>query len=171
MQKIKCYHYRTGEFYKTLLKEQCIIANNQISLDVKTEKFPEDYVKEYVFIKKNINGGNGMFFTWSNPEYKGKIVHDDSEQFFLLELEVEEDICIKTHYENWCSLGVDLFQNDGDINETDEYCKEIGIADGLDGSYNCIYDISDTSDEIQILLPYINAEWIKSAIGVKERHI
>lgn len=164
MKKIKCYHFCKKKFYDELLRKKIIIANKYISQNDLTEKLPEHYVKDYVFINKNINNGMGMFFAWSNHQYKGKTLFDDNGEYYLLEILTDEKNCIKTHYENWCSFGMDLYENNGDLHETDIYCKEeFGIIDGLNGSYNAIYDISNTNDEIQILLPYINLDDVKSA--------
>lgn len=169
MKKLKCYHYCENSFYEELLQKEIIEANDEVIIP--DEKLAEHYVKEYAFKVKKMNNGNGMFFAWSNPAYKGNIEFCDNGKYSLLELEVEEDMVVKTNYENWCSFGMDLYDNDGDINEADEYCREIGIVDGINGSYNAIFDCSDQHSEIQILLPYIKKDWIQSVKRCVKKYI
>lgn len=169
--KLKCYHFCSNEFLKELLKRKEILAtpykmpNTEFIL-------PEHYVKEFVFNIKKINAGTGMFFAWSNPSYKGNVMYDDNGKYSLIEFEVDEDICLKTNYENWCSLGTDLFDVNGDLQLADKYCREeFGIVNGLEGSYEAIYDISDRNMEVQILLPYLKADWIKSLKRVAKKYV
>ena len=165
-----CYHYCKNEFVQELVEKGEIQANKYIKPNVEM-LLPEDYVKDYVFNKRNINAGHGMFFAWSNPAYKGKIQYDEHGEYSLIKFEIDDKICVKTNYENWGSLGVDIYEADGDLELADVYCKEYGFINGLQGSYESIYDIYDTSMEIQILLPYLKAEWIKSIKKVKQRYI
>lgn len=169
MSKIKCYHYCDNDFYENLMKEEIVYANDKISIE--NEKSGACYVKEYVFKVKKINNGNGMFFAWSNPEYKGPIELSSNGKYILLELEVEETAIIRTDYENWCSFGMDLYDSDGDIKIADEYCKEIGIINGIKGSYEAIFDCSDEHSEVQILLPYIKQSWIKSMRRCAKKYV
>lgn len=168
---MKCYHFCDKNFYNSLLKDKLIHANNIINYTKNPFKIGEDYVKEFVFKNKKINNGNGMFFAWSNPNYKGEITYTDKSNFILLELDVPEEICIKTNYENWCSLGMDIFEANGDLELANKICKEeIGIKNGLEGSYDAIFYIDENS-EIQILLPSINIEWVISASFVSKKFI
>lgn len=157
---IKCYHFCSRSFLDKLLEENIIYADEDLRLD---KEEPVSYVKEYVFKTKKINNGKGMFFAWSNPFYKGNIDFNEKGEYILLELNVSpENICIKTHYENWCSLGVDIWEANGDLELADKYCREsYNIKGGLNESYNSIYEINDF-DEIQILLPFIKKQWIIS---------
>lgn len=159
---VRCYHFCNEDFYNNLIVQKEIIANDNINIPEFKHKHGEHYVKEFVFINKRLNNGNGMFFAWSNPDYKGEIEFDSEGKYYLLELNVPEDICIKTHYENWCSLGMDLYDVDGDIEKADTLCRELfGIKNGLEGSYEAIFEINE-QDEIQILMPYIKKDWINS---------
>lgn len=163
---VKCYHYCTNEFFHELMDKQIIYANDVIN----TEN--ASYVKNYVFKEKKLNKGNGMFFTWTHPDYKGPIKYDEKGKYSLVELEVPENIAIKTNYENWCSFQVDLDEANGNLELADKICREdYGIKDGLLGSYNAIFDLSDTKMEIQVLLPYIDLKWVKSTKNVHRRYI
>ena len=168
MNKIKCYHFCTIDFYKLLLEKNKIIANENINYH--DPKIPEDFVKEYVFREKRLNNGKGMFFCWSNPHYKGNIDFNDNGKYCLLELEIDEYLCIKTHYENWCSLAMDLYENDNNLIETDKYCKSIGMVNGLLDSYNSIFNIREL-EEVQILIPYIESGWIKNMVRTNNKYI
>ena len=168
MNKIKCYHFCTVEFYNILLENGKIIADENTRYH--NPMIPEDMVKEYVFRKKRINDGKGMFFCWTNPYYKGDIKLDDNGNYCLLELEIDEDICIKTHYENWCSLAMDLYENDNDIIKADLYCKSIGMINGLIDSYNSIFVINE-NDETQILLPYLDLSWVKGYTRTSNKNV
>ena len=167
---IKCYHFCSNEFLSQLLECGVVDANKKLNL-IKGE--PASYVKDYAFNVKKINNGNGMFFSWSNPSYKGDIKFDENVSFSLIELEIEDDsIAIKTNYENWCNLGVDIEEANGDLELADKYCREdYHIVDGLQGSYNSIFDISDDQMEIQVLLPFLKKEWIKSIRKCSDRRI
>lgn len=159
---IKCYHFCSSDFYKKLLKENIIYADSDLRLN---DGEPASYVKKYAFITEQLNKGRGMFFAWSNPCYKGEIEFDNNGSYILLELSMKnEDIAILTNYENWCSLGVDIHLCDGDLKLADEYCREeYHMKNGLKDSYNAIFDVSNSLDEIQVLLPFIKKNWIKSA--------
>ena len=166
IKEMRVFHFCTKEFYNVLQERKEIIADDR-DFDISE---PAGYVKNYVFKVMKLNNGNGMFFTWSNPEYKGTIEYNSNGDYVLLELEVDENIAIKTHYQNWCSCGMDIYDCDGDLEETDLYCRnELGMKDGLKQSYEAIFDTSDCSDEIQILLPYIKSEWIVSAKACKHK--
>lgn len=171
MKKVKCYHFCNKEFVDKLQTDKEVVANNNLNLPVRDEFIGEHYVKDYVFNRKKINDGKGMFFAWSNPSYKGEVIFSDDGPWYLLELEVDDELVIKTHYENWCSFGMDLEDNDGDLEEADIFCREMGIKDGLEGSYNAIFCTDNLEDEIQILLPKINVGWIKSIRGCKKKYI
>ena len=43
------------------------------------------------------------------------------------------------------------------------------MKDGLKQSYEAIFDTSDCSDEIQVLLPYLKSEWIVSVKACKHK--
>ena len=166
--KVKCFHFCTGDFLTELQNKGVVVANDTINL--LEPKDAASYAKEYAFITKQLNNGNGMFFAWSNPEYKGVVKVCSGGKYRLLELEVPKDECILTNYQNWCSFGTDLFDVDGDLDAADILCREeFGIVDGLQGSYDAIFDISDELDERQVLLYRLNSEWIKSirVCGVK----
>lgn len=168
---MKAYHFCTKEFYKELIMNGIIYANDKIYYRDELHKIGEDYVKEYVFKVKKLNNGNGMFFAWSNPEYKGKIKYNDNGDYILLELNIPDGIGIKTHYENWCSLGMDIYDANGDYTLADKYCREeFGIKDGLEGSYNAIFELEKYA-ETQILLPYIDSKWIRDISIVEKRYI
>ena len=65
---------------------------------------------------------------------------------------------------------MDIYDCDGDLEETDLYCKnELGMKDSLKQSYEAIFDTSDCSDEIQVLLPYLKSEWVVSAKACKHK--
>lgn len=158
---MKCYHYCTKEFLQELIDKRVIYPKQAVNYTDVSNKIAEDYVKEYVFENKKINKGNGMFFCWSHPDYKGDIEYNDNGDYILLELYVPWQEAIKTNYENWCSLGMDLYEANGDYQLADKICREqYDIKDGLEGSYQAIFDTSDERDEIQYLLPYINSKWI-----------
>ena len=165
---MRVFHFCTKEFYEDLLEKKEIIADDR-DFDLNE---PAWYVKQYVFKTMKINNGNGMFFTWSNPEYKGTIEYDSNGDYTLLELEVDETLAIKTHYENWCSCGMDIYECNGDLKETDSYCRdELGMKDGLKQSYEAIFDTLNYLDEIQVLLPLLKSEWIISAKTCKNKLI
>lgn len=157
--KNKCYHFCTKKFFNELNSKKIIFPDNRESLN--TNKYAYDYLFKY----KNINNGNGMFFAWQNPSYKGYPIQycdEDKANYVLLEMNVPINFCIKTNYENWCSFICDLDEANGDLNLADEICKEdYGIKDGLEGSFNSIFNISNI-DQIQTLLFHINIDWIKS---------
>jgi len=165
---MRCYHFCCDAFLKELLRNGTIYADSNLRLK-KDE--PVSYAKEYIFKIKKLNKGNGMFFTWTKPSYKGDIRYDEKGLYNLIELDVDEAVEIKTHYENWCSLGMDLAQVNGDLKEADILCKELGLKNGLLQSYNAVFDISNEADEIQILLPYIKKEWIVAVTKCKNKFI
>lgn len=167
---IKCYHFCSEEFYKRIINENIIYANCNINYKGINSMIPEDMVKQYVFKHKKLNNGKGMFFCWSNPDYKGNIIYDPNGEYYLLELHVDESECIRTHYENWCSLGMDLYENNNDLEEADLFCREIGFINGLDDSYNSIFAIND-SDEIQVLLNKIDKDWIRGIARTSVKYV
>ena len=112
-----------------------------------------------------------MFFLWENPTKKGKTIEfvDKSlANFVLLELEIPNNIGIDTDYDNWCSFIMDLYESDGDYKVADEICREIGIENGLDGSYQAIFKTDDYSN-IQTLVPYLKSDWIVSIQYTKNK--
>lgn len=165
---MKVFHFCTREFYEELLEKKEIIADDRdYDLDI-----PAGYIKNYAFNIMKINNGCGMFFTWTHPDYKGPVKYDPHGDYALLELDVNEDLAIKTNYENWCSCALDIFDCNGDLKEADLYCREeFGIKNGLKGSYEAIFDISNSSDEIQVLLPLLKSEWIISCRYCKNKNI
>lgn len=166
--KLKVFHFCTKTFYNDLISKEIIIADCR---DIYKEE-PAYYVKNYVFKVRKLNNGNGMFFAWTRPDYKGKIEYSEDGDFILLELLVDEEIVVKTSYENWCSCGMDIFDCEGDLKKTDLYCKEVlGMQNGLEDSYKAIFDLSDPIGEIQVLLPYIKSEWIKNKWTCVNKHI
>lgn len=167
---IKCYHFCSEEFYNSLMEKGVIEANDTITYKGGKEPIPEDLVKEYVFKTRKLNGGKGMFFCWSKPNYKGDLKHKEDGKYYLLELVLDDSKCIKTHYENWCSLGMDLYENDNDLERTDIYCRDIGFVDGLESDYQSIFAISE-GDEIQILLPMIDKKWIRGYIRTDIKYV
>ena len=83
---MRVFHFCTKEFYNDLQERKEIIADDR-DFDISE---PAGYVKNYVFKVMKLNNGNGMFFTWSNPEYKGTIEYNSNRDYMLLELEVDE---------------------------------------------------------------------------------
>jgi hypothetical protein len=158
--------YCTKEFYNELSEKEVIIADNRVNMRDDSTKYGYDYL----FNKMNINNGNGMFFAWTNYDYKGNINFKEEEtDFKLLKLDVDE--YIKTDYENWCSFCMDLDDCDGNLEEADAYCKEeLGIEDGIVGSYNAIFDIDD-NNEVQLLLPKVSASDIISVRNVNRKYV
>lgn len=169
-----CYHYCSYDFFEELKSKRVIYA------DDRSHKFdkmgnsnniePISYAKEYLFREKKINNGNGMFFAWTNPDYKGNIVYLDKPGFVLLKLEVPTDSIIKTDYENWCSFGLDIYDADGDLHLADVYCRNSGIPEGLEGSYKSIFNIKDPS-EVQILLNKLSLDWVVDFKYVERKFI
>lgn len=165
----KLYHFCTKEFYEKLKKDGEINAGNIKYSNQDKNK----YAYKYIFEEKSINNGNGMFFLWSDKKNKGySIDYCDKEEanYILLELEIPSDICIETNYDNWCSFIMDLHEADGDYKLADKICREdYGIKDGLEGSYNAIYDIDDELIILQILVPYIRFNWVTEVEYVKNK--
>lgn len=166
---MRCYHFCTNDFVEELLSKKIIYADNNLRLK---EDEPASYIKKYAFETMRLNNGNGMFFAWSNPFYKGNINFSKEGNYSLLELDLGDDkVEIKTNYENWCSFGTDIYEANGDLKEADKICREYGILNGLKGSYQAIFDTDDESDEIQVLLPYIKSEWIIDIKRCSNKHI
>lgn len=165
----KSYHFCTKEFYEKLKKDGQINAGN-IKYSTKDKN---EYAYKYVFEEKAINNGNGMFFLWNDKKNKGsdiKYCNKEETNYILLELEVPSNISIITNYDNWCSFIMDLHEADGDYKLADEICREeYGIKDGLEGSYNAIYDFDDKSSIQQILIPYIEFNWITGVDYVENK--
>lgn len=163
----KAYHFCTKEFYEKLKEKQIIKADNRKSTD--NNKFAYNYL----FEEKNINNGNGMFFLWSdlyNKGYNIKYCSEVEANYVLLELDIPKDIAIDTNYDNWCSFIMDLYEADGDCQLADKiYREQFGIKNGLEGSYNSIYDINLDTKIIQILVPYLDYNWIKSIKYTKNK--
>lgn len=163
----KAYHFCTKEFYEKLKEKQIIKADNRKSTD--NNKFAYNYL----FEEKNINNGNGMFFLWGdlyNKGYNIKYCSEVEANYVLLELDIPKDIAIDTNYDNWCSFIMDLYEADGDCQLADKICREqFGIKNGLEGSYNSIYDINLDTKIIQILVPYLDYNWIKSIKYTKNK--
>lgn len=165
----KLYHFCTKEFYEKLKKEDRIKAGK-----IKcSNKDNNRYAYKYIFEEKAINNGNGMFFLWGDKKNKGseiKYCKKENANYVLLELDVPIDISIKTDYDNWCSFIMDLHEANGDYGIADEICREeYGIKDGLEGSYNAIYDFDDKSSIQQILIPYIEFNWITGVDYVENK--
>lgn len=162
------YHFCTKEFYNKLKEKQEIKADDRNCLELNLSS-----AYKYLFKEKMINNGNGMFFLWGDKKNKGttiKYCNENEASHILLELRIPADICIDTNYENWCSFIMDLEEADGDYQLADEICREdFGIKDGLEGSYNNIYDISGDKDILQILIPYIKYDWIESLSYVENK--
>ena len=72
IKEMRVFHFCTKEFYNDLQERKEIIADDR-DFDISE---PAGYVKNYVFKVMKLNNGNGMFFTWSNPEYKGTIEYN-----------------------------------------------------------------------------------------------
>lgn len=163
---IKCYHFCDVSFLEKLKEDNIVTANN-IMTDCSSLK--DGY--KYLFIDKKINKGNGMFFTWKNPQYKGYEIKENPEgKYALLELDVPKDIAVITDYENWCSFCLDLDEADGDLKVADENCKRLYDGFSLRKSYESIFYI-ESDDRIQVLLPYIKKEWIQKSTIVEKKII
>lgn len=160
------YYFCTKEFYNKLKNGGEIKADNRKSIG------NEKYAYDYIFNNKKINKGNGMFFLWGDKNNKGndiKYCTKEEASYILLELEMPKDICIETNYDNWCSFIMDLYEANGDYELADEICREeFGIKNGLDGSYDLIYD-TDCKYISQLLVPYIKYNWIKNIYYVENK--
>lgn len=153
---MKRYHFCSKEFLKALQTQQTIEAGPHVSKD------HNKYAYDFLFLKKQLNNGNGMFFLWEDPEKKGipiQFVEEVQAEFVLLELNIPKGVGIETDYDNWCSFIMDLHEADGDLQVADEICREFGIEDGLQGSYQAIF-ATDDSSIIQTLIPYLKWDWI-----------
>lgn len=168
---IKLYHFCTLEFYEKL-KEERIVPAGDIALSIPDNN---KYAYKYIFEEKKINNGKGMFFLWHDKKNKGyeiKYCKKEDAKYILLELEVPRDIVTITNYDNWCSFVMDLYEADGDYELADEICRtDFGIKDGLEGSYNAIYDYDEEQDILQALIPYIDFFWITDKEYVKSKVI
>lgn len=154
----KRFHFCRKEFLKELQEKSIIYA------DKRETKDNNKYAYDYTFFKeKKINNGNGMFFLWENYKCKGNKVElydtDNSGEYALLELDIPSELCTDTDYDNWCSFIMDLYEADGDYKIANEICIDAGVTNGLEGSYECIYDIDENS-RIQTLVPYLDINWI-----------
>lgn len=158
-KEVKRFHFCKKDFYEKLMSEGVIHADDRVSTD------NNKYAYKYAFSTPHrLNNGNGMFFTWKNPldlGYEIKYSEESNADYVLLEIDIPKELTIDTDYQNWCSFILDLYDADGDVKLANEYCIEDGIVGGIEGSYNAIFDIDNTS-AIQTLIPYIKSKWIKS---------
>lgn len=163
---IKRFHFCSKDFLKDLQTKGWIEAGEP------HKSGHLAYAYDYLFKTKQINGGNGMFFLWEHPDKKG-VIHwcDEAEaSFVLLELSLPKDIVIDTDYDSWCNFILDLDEADGDLQLAEEICQESGIKDGLEGSYQLIFEIEDDSN-IQSLVPCLKQNWITAIHYTKNKFV
>lgn len=150
MNKIKCYHFCSNEFYNELIVKGEIVADDRIN----NRNDATRYGYDYIFNKMKINNGNGMFFSWVKYDYTGWTVNitEEENEYKLLELEVDDYIL--TDYNNWCSFCLDLEEN---IPEVDDM-------------YKTIYMIDD-ENAIQVLLRKISVVDIVNVYNVDRKNV
>lgn len=69
-----------------------------------------------------------------------------------------------------CNFILDLDEADGDLQLAEEICQESGIKDGLEGSYQLIFEIEDDSN-IQSLVPCLKQNWITAIHYTKNKFV
>lgn len=150
MNKIKCYHFCSNEFYDELINKGEIVADNRVN----NRNDATRYGYDYIFNKMKINNGNGMFFSWVKYDYTGWTVNITEEENDYKLLELEADDYILTDYNNWCSFCLDLEEN-------------VPEAENM---YKTIYMIDD-ENATQVLLRKISVDDIVNVYNVDRKNV
>lgn len=154
------YTYISRTMYNQVMDNNRVYPELGVSCAAATERMYAEFQKRKWL----------PFFAWSKNREDSTESGIGDKPYVYLELEMPDDICIATNYQNWCDL-ISLYtqaSEDPSNEEVEEILEAIGFNPPfrtLEQLWDDIYEI-EQNDLNQVVYKYLDKSFIKRAVGV-----